>query len=63
MPFGLSLSRWMLELGAAVIRTETELVLKSRRVIPERLSAAGYPFANPALGSAVRQIASRRPIR
>lgn len=41
---GLPTWRWMLELGSAVIRTETELVLKSRWVLPERLEAAGYPF-------------------
>jgi uncharacterized protein len=41
---GLPTWRWMLELGSAVIRTETELVLKSRWVLPERLEAAGYVF-------------------
>ena len=42
--FGLPTWRWMLELGSAAIRTETELVLKSRWVLPERLEAAGYEF-------------------
>ncbi|WP_291055775.1 DUF1731 domain-containing protein [Herbiconiux sp.] len=42
---GLPAWRWMLELGTAVIRTETELVLKSRWVVPEKLEAAGYEFA------------------
>ncbi|MFB2556064.1 epimerase [Herbiconiux liangxiaofengii] len=42
--FGLPTWRWMLELGSFVIRTETELVLKSRWVLPERLEAAGYEF-------------------
>ena len=45
--FGLPTWRWMLELGSAVIRTETELVLKSRWVVPERLEAAGYTFLHP----------------
>jgi NAD dependent epimerase/dehydratase family enzyme len=42
--FGLPTWRWMLELGSLLIRTETELVLKSRWVLPERLEAAGYEF-------------------
>ena len=46
--------RWMLELGAIAIRTETELVLKSRWVLPERLTDAGYVFAYPELVPALR---------
>jgi uncharacterized protein (TIGR01777 family) len=41
-------SRWMLELGALVLGTETELVLKSRRVVPGRLLASGFRFEFPA---------------
>lgn len=41
---GLPATRWMLELGAGFLRTETELILKSRRVIPGRLLAAGFSF-------------------
>jgi uncharacterized protein (TIGR01777 family) len=41
---GLPATRWMLELGAWAMRTDTELVLKSRRVVPERLLAAGFHF-------------------
>lgn len=41
---GLPATKWMLELGAWAMRTDTELVLKSRRVIPERLLAAGFHF-------------------
>ena len=41
---GLPATRWMLEVGAWVMRTDTELVLKSRRVVPERLLAAGFSF-------------------
>jgi NAD dependent epimerase/dehydratase family enzyme len=48
--------RWMLELGSAVIRTETELVLKSRWVLPERLERAGYVFAYPDIEPALRAI-------
>ncbi|MHC5796261.1 epimerase [Lacisediminihabitans sp. FW035] len=60
MPFGIPAPRWMLELGSAVIKTETELVLKSRWVLPERLREAGYEFEYPELGPAVRQIVSSR---
>jgi NAD dependent epimerase/dehydratase family enzyme len=51
---GPPLPRWMLELGAFGIRTETELILKSRWVLPERLLAAGYVFRHPDLDEALR---------
>jgi hypothetical protein len=41
---GLPASEWMLEIGAIFLRTETELILKSRRVIPGRLLDAGFQF-------------------
>lgn len=41
---GLPANRWMLELGAFFLRTETELIIKSRRVISSRLSQAGFNF-------------------
>lgn len=64
VPFGMPLRRWMLEPGAWAIRTETELVLKSRWVVPERLLAAGYRFGYPEIGPAIDQIvASRRQPR
>ena len=44
---GLPASRWMVELGAFLLGTDTELVLKSRRVIPGRLSDAGFTFDFP----------------
>ncbi|MET1016914.1 MAG: DUF1731 domain-containing protein, partial [Leifsonia flava] len=58
IPFGLPTTRWMLELGTAVIRSETELVLKSRWVVPERLTAAGYEFAHRDLEPALLSIVS-----
>jgi NAD dependent epimerase/dehydratase family enzyme len=60
MPVGLPAYRWMLELGAWAIRTETELVLKSRWVLPERLLAAGYRFRYPDLEPAIRAIVAER---
>jgi NAD dependent epimerase/dehydratase family enzyme len=60
VPFGLPLPRWALELGSAAIRTETELVLKSRWVLPERLLDAGYRFRYPDLEEALRQIVAVR---
>lgn len=57
--FGLPASRWMLELGAVVLRTETELILKSRRVAPGRLLASGFEFKFPAFEGAAGQLLSR----
>lgn len=56
LPLGLPAFRWMTELGALVIRTETELILKSRWVVPQRLSAAGFRFEFPELDGALRNI-------
>lgn len=56
---GLPATRWMLELGAWVLRTETELVLKSRRVVPGRLLRAGFRFDFPAWPAAARDLCRR----
>jgi uncharacterized protein (TIGR01777 family) len=47
MPIGLPAPRWLLEIGCFVMRTESELVLKSRRVTPRRLLDAGFRFRHP----------------
>lgn len=52
--FGPPMPRWMLELGAIGIRTETELVLKSRWVVPQRLTQAGFEFTYAELDAALR---------
>lgn len=44
MPFGISQPKWLLEIGSKIINTETELVLKSRNVIPKRLQENGFTF-------------------
>lgn len=62
VPFGLPAFRWMLETGAIAIRTETELVLKSRWAVPERLLDAGYAFAFPQLEPALAEIVAGRRV-
>lgn len=59
VPIGLPAPRWMLELGARLIRTETELVLKSRWVLPERLLREGFTFKYDTLDGALEEIVSR----
>lgn len=53
---GLPIPKWLLEIGAIIIKTETELILKSRWVIPERLSEAGFQFKYPDLNKALKNI-------
>ncbi|HEY5893050.1 MAG TPA: TIGR01777 family oxidoreductase [Chthoniobacterales bacterium] len=53
---GLSTPGWLLEIGAVFLRTETELVLKSRRVIPSRLLASGFIFNHTHWSGAVRDL-------
>jgi uncharacterized protein (TIGR01777 family) len=67
-PIGLPASRWMLEIGAVFMRTETELILKSRRVVPARLLERGFTFTFPLWQDAARDLfqrwqASRTPSR
>lgn len=59
MPLGIPLPRFALELGAFAIRTETELILKSRWVLPQRLLDAGFVFEFPDLEPALREILRR----
>jgi hypothetical protein len=56
---GLPATKWMLELGAWAMRTDTELVLKSRRVIPGRLTALGFSFDFPDWSAAARDLVGR----
>jgi NAD dependent epimerase/dehydratase family enzyme len=56
---GLPATNWMLEIGAFVLRTETELLIKSRRVVPGRLLAAGFDFYFAHLHDALRELESR----
>jgi uncharacterized protein (TIGR01777 family) len=56
---GLPATRWMAELGALVLRTDTELLLKSRRVVPGRLLAAGFTFEHAAWPRAAEDLVAR----
>jgi uncharacterized protein (TIGR01777 family) len=56
VPFGLPARNWVLEIGAAFMRTETELVLKSRRVIPRRLLEDGFTFRFPSWSDAAADL-------
>ncbi|SMF80120.1 hypothetical protein SAMN05661091_1802 [Paenibacillus uliginis N3/975] len=53
---GLPSPKWLLEMGAIMIKTETELIMKSRWVIPERLERAGYTFKHKDIGQALAHI-------
>lgn len=46
-------------MGAVFLRTDTELIFKSRRVVPRRLLEAGFEFEAPKWGEAVKEIAQR----
>ncbi|MEU0249951.1 TIGR01777 family oxidoreductase [Streptomyces sp. NPDC006235] len=63
VPVGLPATRWMAEAGAFVLRSDTELLLKSRRVVPGRLLDAGFTFGHPdwpaAADGLVRRFRSR----
>ncbi|MFD7732090.1 TIGR01777 family oxidoreductase [Kitasatospora phosalacinea] len=60
VPIGLPATRWMAELGALALRTDTELLLKSRRVVPGRLQDAGFAFDFPHCADAARELVARR---
>jgi uncharacterized protein (TIGR01777 family) len=56
---GLPCSEWITEIGTRLMRTESELVLKSRRVVPGRLLDAGFEFLFPEWPAAARDLVSR----
>jgi uncharacterized protein (TIGR01777 family) len=56
VPFGLPAREWMLEVGAIFMRTETELILKSRRVVPARLLEHGFRFTFPGWRDAAQDL-------
>ena len=60
VPAGLPATSWMAEIGAFALRTDTELLLKSRRVVPGRLQRAGFEFHFPNWREAAQNLAERR---
>jgi uncharacterized protein (TIGR01777 family) len=57
VPIGLPAMHWMLEIGAFVLRTEPELIIKSRRVIPGKLLNSGFKFEFQTLPEAFQDLA------
>jgi uncharacterized protein len=56
---GLPTTSWMIEIGTILMRTESELILKSRQVIPGRLLAAGFEFSFPYWPAAAHDLVAR----
>jgi uncharacterized protein len=56
---GLPAFEWMLEIGAIFLQTETELILKSRRVVPTRLLGSGFKFEFPDWREAAEELCKR----
>ena len=59
VPFGLPAMEWQLAIGAFFMQTETELILKSRRVVPKLLTDSGFKFAFPHWADACRDLVTR----
>ena len=59
MPFGLPAPAWLLSIGALIIGTETELILKSRWVLPKRLTNDGFKFQLADINAAVNDIVKK----
>ena len=56
---GLPAAKWMLEIGTRLMQTESELVLKSRRVVPGRLLQGGFAFEFGEWANAARDLCAR----
>jgi uncharacterized protein (TIGR01777 family) len=61
IPIGLPATKWMVEIGMFFLQTESELVLKSRRVIPGRLLQSGFTFQFPVWAEAAHDLCRRWP--
>ncbi|MER6127457.1 TIGR01777 family oxidoreductase [Streptomyces sp. NPDC001795] len=59
VPVGLPATKWMAEIGAFALRSDTELLLKSRRVVPGRLTKAGFTFDHPHWPEAATDLVHR----
>ncbi len=60
IPIGFPTAKWMLEMGAAFMDTETELVTKSRWAVPQRLQETGFRWRYPKAGPAIENLEARR---
>ncbi len=56
VPIGLPATEWMLEIGAFFLRTETELIFKSRRVVPGKLLQSSFEFRFPTFREAIENL-------
>ncbi len=56
IPFGFDAPVWQLEIASVLLRTETELLLKSRNVYPEKLVKSGFGFTYPKLETALNDL-------
>lgn len=63
MPAGLPAAEWMIEIGTFLMRSESELVLKSRRVVPAMLLKHGFEFSYPVWTAAAQDLVSRMRAR
>ncbi len=59
MPIGLPAAEWMIEIGTFLMHSESELVLKSRRVIPTLLLKHGFEFSFPTWPAAAQDLVAR----
>ncbi|MCM2387623.1 TIGR01777 family oxidoreductase [Streptomyces albipurpureus] len=59
VPVGLPATKWMAEVGAYALRSDTELLLKSRRVVPGRLAQEGFDFRYPKWPQAADELVHR----
>jgi uncharacterized protein len=57
--WGMPATEWMLEMGAFFLRSETELMLKSRRVVPKRMLESGFTFQFSTWSEAARDLCAR----
>jgi uncharacterized protein (TIGR01777 family) len=56
IPLGIPVPKFLLEIGARIIKTETELILKSRNVLPKKLTDAGFIFNYPTIQHALKDL-------
>jgi uncharacterized protein len=59
IPFGLNAPVWQLEIASLFLNTETELLLKSRNVYPEKLIRKGFQFSYPDLDNALTDLLNK----